>query len=155
VTPNRSGLLVSLGSSETPVDTQSTVGWVTTRGPVEVRSASAHVASVAVARPASLSKPVRKGLNIEFSNGQMTIHSGGLTLSEILYQIQKATCAEIAIPSGTAQDKVAADFGPGTPSEVLGEMLNGSGLNFVVVGSETKPNLLRSVILTRKSEVAE
>ena len=156
VTPNSSGLLVSLGSSETPVDTQSTIGWVTTRGPVEVRSASAHVGSVAAARPAAVSKsPARKGLSIEFSNGQMTIHSGGATLSEILYQIQKVTGAEIAIPSGTEQDKVAADFGPGTPSEVLGELLNGSGLNFVVVGQETNPNLLRSVILTRKSEVAE
>src|SRR5262249_53990823 len=60
----------------------------------------------------------------------------------------------IAIPSGSEQDKVAADFGPGTPSEVLGELLNGSDLNFVVVGSEANPNLLRSVILTRKSEVA-
>lgn len=154
LTPNSSGLLVSLGSSGTPVDTQSTIGWVTTRGPVEVRPASARVGSTAALRPAA-AKPVRKGLSIEFSNGQMTIHSGGATLSEILYQIQKVTGAEIAIPSGTEQDKVAADFGPGTPSEVLGELLNGSGLNFVVVGQEKNPNLLRSVILTRKLDVAE
>src|SRR5215475_9703718 len=46
VTPNNSGLLVSLGSSETPVDTQSTIGWVTTRGPVELRSAKAAVTQV-------------------------------------------------------------------------------------------------------------
>src|SRR5262249_39772618 len=112
--------------------------------------------SVEIRKPATIAKaPARKGLSIEFSNGQMTIHSGGATLSEILYQIQKVTGAEIPIPSGTEQDKVAADFGPGTPSEVLGELLNGSGLNFVVVGSETNPNLLRSVILTRKLEVAE
>lgn len=156
VTPNSSGLLVSLGTSENPVETQSTIGWVTTRGPVEVRTASARVAapSVEIRKPATIAKaPARKGVSIEFSNGQMTIHSGGATLSEILYQIQKVTGAEIAIPSGTEQDKVAADFGPGTPSEVLGELLNGSGLNFVVVGSEANPNLLRSVILTRKSDV--
>jgi AMIN domain len=158
VTPNSSGLLVSLGASETPVDTQSTIGWVTTRGPVDVRPASARIAahSVEIHKPATITKaPARKGLSIEFSNGLMTIHSGGATLSEILYQIQKVTGAEIAIPSGTEQDKVAADFGPGTPSEVLGDLLNGSGLNFVVVGQESNPNLLRSVILTRKSEVAE
>lgn len=155
LTPNSSGLLVSLGSSGTPVDAQSTIGWVTTRGPVEVRPASARVGSTAALRPATAAKPVRKGLSIEFSNGQMTIHSGGATLSEILYQIQKVTGAEIAIPSGTELDKVAADFGPGTPSEVLGELLNGSGLNFVVVGQEQNPNLLRSVILTRKLDMAE
>lgn len=156
ITPNNAGLLVSIGSSEDPVDAQSTIGWVTTRGPAEVHAASARTASVEVRKPATISKaPARKGLSIEFSNGQMTIHSGGATLSEILYQIQKVTGAEIAIPSGTEQDKVAADFGPGTPSEVLGELLNGSGLNFVVVGTEANPNLLRSVILSRKSEVAE
>jgi hypothetical protein len=38
---------------------------------------------------------------------------------------------------------------------VLGQLLNGSGLNFVVVGSEANPNQLRSVILSRKSEGAE
>jgi len=156
LTPNSSGLLVSLGSSETPIDSQSTIGWVTTRGPVDVRPASARIAPQSVeVRKHVARTPARKGLSIEFANGQMTIHSGGATLSEILYQIQKVTGAEIAIPSGTELDKVAADFGPGTPSEVIGELLNGSGLNFVVVGSETNPNLLRSVILTRKSELAE
>src|SRR5215813_13667019 len=92
ITPNGAGLLVSLGSSENPVDAQSTIGWVTTRGPAEVRAANTRVASPAVRKPATISKaPARKGLSIEFSNGQITIHSGGATLSEILYQIQKVT----------------------------------------------------------------
>src|SRR6266700_1147999 len=106
----------------------------------------------------SLFRRVRQGklrrclnsVNVQFSNGLLTIHSTGATLSEVLFQIQKQTGAEIAIPSGTEQDRVAADFGPGSPSEVLGALLNGSGLNFVVVGSEVDPHVLRSVILSRK-----
>jgi AMIN domain len=160
VTPNAAGLLVSVGSdSQNSADAQSTIGWVSTKLAATTASnlrAPAEVRNVAVRKGSAPPKtPTRKGLSIEFSNGLMTIHSGGATLSEILFQIQKVTGAEIAIPAGTEQDRVAADFGPGKPSEVIGELLNGSGLNFVVVGSDANPNILRSVILTRQSEVAQ
>lgn len=162
VTPNSGGLLVSLGSdSQSPVDSQSTIGWVSSKTPVTLKPASAQRPGFEIKKesaqlmPAPSKAAPRKGLSIEFADGLMTIHSGGATLSEILFQIQKVTGAEIAIPSGTEQERVAADFGPGPASEVLGELLNGSGLNFVVVGSETNPNFLRSVILSRKSDVIE
>jgi hypothetical protein len=157
VTPNATGVLVSLGSdSESAVDTQSTIGWVSTKSLTAAKPAITQIASFQVKKGSATSKaPPRKGLSIEFADGLMTIHSGGATLSEILFQIQKVTGAEIAIPAGTEQDKVAADFGPGPASEVLGELLNGTGLNFVVVGSEADHNMLRSVILSRKSETQE
>ena len=162
VTPNAGGLLVSVGSDpENPVDAQSTIGWVSSKTPATLKPASIKKPASTQAMPFEMKRTAtpkaaaRKGLSIEFADGLMTIHSGGATLSEILFQIQKVTGAEIAIPSGTEQDRVAADFGPGPASEVLGQLLNGSGLNFVVVGSEANPNQLRSVVLSRKSEVAE
>jgi hypothetical protein len=79
----------------------------------------------------------------------MTIHASNATLSEVLFEVQKQTGAEIAIPSGTEQDRVAADFGPAPATAVMQQLLNGAGLNFVVVGSETDPNALKSVILSR------
>jgi hypothetical protein len=91
------------------------------------------------------------GVTVKFENGQLTIHAADATLSEVLFQIQKVTGAEIAIPSGTEQQHVASDFGPASPSAVLAELLNGSGLNFVVVGSPSNPNILRSVVLTQNS----
>jgi hypothetical protein len=156
VTPNSSGLLVSIGSdAKNSADAQSTIGWVSTRLALKAASTPNVVPEVRSRAMSIKAAPSRKGLSIEFSGGLMTIHSGGASLSEILFQVQKVTGAEIAVPAGTEQDRVAADFGPGPVSEVLGELLNGSGLNFVVVGSEANPNVLRSVILTRKSEVAE
>src|SRR6266700_3156504 len=159
VTPNATGVLVSLGSdSESAVDAQSTIGWVSTKSLTAAKPAITQRASFEVREGngnGTAKAPPRKGLSIEFADGLMTIHSGGATLSEILFQIQKVTGAEIAIPAGTEQDKVAADFGPGPASEVLGELLNGTGLNFVVVGSEADHNMLRSVILSRKSETQE
>ena len=150
VAPDSSGLLVTLGSGqESTNNSAATIGWVSTK-----RSSSSVTApaNLVASRVVSTPKPaLTNGVNVQFAGGQLTIHAGNASLSEVLYQIQKKTGAEVAIPSGTEQERVAADFGPGTPSQVLAELLNGSGLNFVVIGSASDPNALRSVILTRKS----
>jgi len=153
IVPNSSGLLVSLGNDRESAADAPTIGWVSAKssgkGSVKVTSAPAsQLLGKNLLHPA-VSK---NGVNVQFVNGILSVQATGATLSEVLFQIQKQTGAEIAIPSGTEQDRVAADFGPGPAREVLGELLTGSGLNFVVVGSETDPKALRSVILSRKSD---
>jgi AMIN domain len=150
IVPDKSGVLVTIGGGEgAPTDPGTTVGWVSTKS-TPARPGSAKTSqSVRVAAVAARQQIPINGVSVEFTDGQLTVHANNATLSEVLFQIQKKTGAEIAIPSGTEQDRVAADFGPGTPSEVLSQLLNGSGLNFVVVGSETNPKILRSVLLTR------
>lgn len=151
VTPNASGVMVSLGSNgESAKNSAPAIGWV-----------SARVRTVHSA-PAVLKKATAKqqfqgvnGVTVRYDNGQLSIHAENATLSEVLFQIQKQTGAEIAIPSGTEQERVSSDFGPGTASEVLGQLLNGTGLNFVVVGSASAPNQLGSVILSRKTGEAD
>lgn len=151
VTPSDSGIIVSLGhSDQSAANAAPAIGWVsaqvsTTRtGPMVLRKTAAAGGSVPNSATAN-------GASVQFANGLLTIHANNATLSEVLFQIQKITGAEIAIPSGTEQERVASDFGPGTPSEVMGELLNGSGLDFVVVGSPSDPNQLRSVILSRNT----
>lgn len=148
ITPDSSGVLVTIGGGAgTPADAETTIGWVSTKSPAH------HVSSARTSAPemasARRSAPVN-GVSVDFANGMLSIHANNASLSEVLFQIQKKTGAEIAIPAGTEQERVAADFGPGTPSEVLSLLLNGSGLNFVVVGSESDPNVLRSVLLSAK-----
>jgi hypothetical protein len=154
VVPNPSGLLVSLGNDSesagnTPAANTPAIGWVSAGAGVKVISVSASIGvKKSVSRPGI---PVNS-VSVQFADGLLSIQANGATLSEVLFQIQKATGAEIAIPSGTEQDRVAAEFGPGPAGEVLSELLNGSGLNFVVVGSESDPKVLRSVLLSRKPE---
>jgi AMIN domain len=143
VAPNDSGLLVTLGSGSEGKASAPAIGWLSTR------TANRHTAPAVLRKAAVTASPSVNGVTVQFASGLLTIHARNATLSEVLFQIQKITGAEIAIPSGTEQEHVASDFGPGTPSEVLGELLNGSGLNFVVVGSASDPNQLRSVILSR------
>lgn len=149
VVPNASGVLVSLGTESEDAGTpEPAIGWVS----ANVRNV--HSAPL-VQKPSARQASRVNGVSVLFSNGQLTIHAENATLSEVLFQIQKRTGAEIAIPSGTEQERVAADFGPGTASEVMGELLNGTGLNFVVVGSPSDPTQLRSVLLSRKAGDAD
>ena len=150
VTPNAGGILLSLGSEgESAQTAQPAIGWVSAKVR-NVRAAPVVLKKAIATMPASVN-----GVTVQFANGQLAIHATNATLSEVLFQIQKCTGAEIAIPAGSEQERVAADFGPGTASDVMGQLLNGTGLNFVVVGSPSNPNQLRSVILTRKTGGAD
>ncbi len=157
ITPSGLGFTVSLGHEEptpaTDSSSQPTIGWVLQRT-ASTRTAGSSSAPVVKTIAASAPAPVN-GVHVRFANGQLEIHAHNATLSEVLFQVQKQTGAEIAIPAGTEQEHVEIDSGPAPASAVLAELLNGSGLNFVVVGSESDPNALRSVLLSRKSGFAE
>lgn len=153
VAPDSTGLVITLGND--PASGQpagDTIGWVSHAA--HSRSVSIQpivsVKAPATPRPATPSPAPANGVTVQFASGQMSIHARDANLSEVLYQIQKITGAEIAIPSGTEQERVAGDFGPGAPNQVLAELLNGSQLNFVVIGSNADPAILRSVVLSRK-----
>src|SRR5439155_8566039 len=152
VLPTASGLVVSLGSdSETATSAQPTIGWVSTK--YSASTLANQIVPVMGRKNGVRQDQALNGnkVSVQYVNGLISIHARGATLSEVLFQIQKQTGAEIAIPSGTERERVAADFGPGRASEVLAQLLNGSGLNFVAVGSEADPNALRSVILSSNS----
>src|SRR6185312_15043465 len=111
-------------------DSQPTVGWVLQRV-ASTRTSDPSRAPVVKTIAANASAPV-KGVNVRFANGRLEIHAHDATLSEVLFQIQKQTGAEIAIPAGTEQERVFIDAGPAPAGQVLSELLNGSSLNFVV-----------------------
>jgi AMIN domain len=157
ITPGPSGFTVNLGagSGNTATDSDSppTIGWVTQK--IAPTRMSPQASPAVVKRiTASVQAPVN-GVRVQFAKGLLEIHARNATLSEVLFQIQKQTGAEIAIPAGTEQQRVFVDSGPAPASTVLAELLNGSGLNFVVVGSEANPNMLRSVILSHKTGFAD
>ena len=151
IVPDNSGVLVTIGGgADAPSDPGTTIGWVSTKSPAARVSAAKTTPQVQASNATTRRAAPVNGVRVEFANGLLSIHANNATLSEVLFQIQKKTGAEIAIPAGTEQERVAADFGPASPSEVLSQLLNGSGLNFVVVGSESDPNALRSVLLSPK-----
>jgi hypothetical protein len=93
--------------------------------------------------PAPQTPPV----TVSFVNGLLSIHAEKATLAQVLFEVQRQTRADIAIPAGAEQEEVAADLGPAPARDVLAALLNGSHYNFIFVGNELA---LEQVILTRQ-----
>jgi hypothetical protein len=116
--------------------------------PSEAPEASAP-APEAPARPQEAPAPApQPAVTVTYENGMLRIVADKATLSQVLYEVQRRTQAEIAIPAGAEQEKVVADLGPAPARVVLAELLNGSAYNFIFVGDELA---LQRVILTRRA----
>jgi hypothetical protein len=112
------------------------------------RVATAEVSNMPPPRPVvSQSPPPKPLVNVTFVNGMLRIRTEKATLAQVLFEVQRQTQAEIAIPAGAEQEEVAVDLGPAPARDVLGSLLNGSLYNFVFVGEELS---LERVILTRR-----
>jgi hypothetical protein len=98
------------------------------------------------------SEAPRPPLQVSYQHGMLAIHSDKATLSEVLYAIQQKTGADIAIPAGAEQEKVAAEVEPAPAPEVLARLLNGSRFNFLILSSPNDPNKLDRVILSTRGD---
>jgi len=108
---------------------------------------AAAVSNTAVASSAADSAPPPPPVTVTLVNGMLTIRTQRATLAQVLFEVQRRTQAEIAIPAGAEQEEVAVDLGPAPARDVLGSLLNGSPYNFIFVGDELR---LERVILTRR-----
>jgi hypothetical protein len=118
-------------------------------------NASFSVQGVKVTPPPAAPPPPQKvPLRVTFQNGLLTIHSDKASLSEILFAVHQRTGADIGIPAGAEQEKVAAQIGPGSAPEVLAQLLNGSSFNFLILSAADNPRNLDRVILTPRGETA-
>jgi hypothetical protein len=108
--------------------------------------ASDQASQSAAPEPAT---PPAPAVTVTYEHGLLSIHSDKATLSQVLYEVQLRTQADIAIPAGAEQEKVIAELGPAPARDVLSQLLNGSAYNFIFVGEELA---LQRVILTRRAE---
>src|ERR1700730_7182466 len=113
------------------------------------RVATAAVSNMTPPRPAlsEAPPPPKPPVTVTFVNGMLSIRTEKATLAQVLFEVQRQTQAEIAIPAGAEQEEVAVDLGPAPARDVLGSLLNGSPYNFIFVGDELS---LERVILTRR-----
>jgi len=97
--------------------------------------------------PPPAAPPPKPLVTVTFENGMLRIRAEKATLAQVLFEVQRQTQAEIAIPAGAEQEEVDADLGPAPVLEVLASLLNGSPYNFILVGNEIS---IDRVILTRR-----
>jgi hypothetical protein len=118
---------------------------------VPVPPPSAPAAAEAPALPPGPPKKVQSS----FQDGLLSVTSSDGSLADVLNEIRQQTGADIAVPAGAEQEKVAAVLGPACPREVLSQLLNGSRYNFIIVGSDGDANKVDRVILSAKNEAAD
>jgi hypothetical protein len=111
------------------------------------RTSAAGADAMVPGPPSASDQASRPSLVVVYENGLLQIHADKATMAEVLFEVQRQTQAEIAIPSGAEQEKVVADIGPASSRDVLAALLNGSPYNFIFVGTEEK---LERVVLTRR-----
>jgi len=117
--------------------------------PSMVGATSVPAVSAVPQAPPPPPEPPKPAVNVSFQNGLLRIHTEGGTLAEVLFEVQRQTQAEIAIPAGAEQEQVVADLGPAPARDVLASLLNGSSYNFIFVDGEQGRGL-EKVILSRK-----
>ncbi|MGA9546017.1 MAG: hypothetical protein WBQ85_20750 [Candidatus Sulfotelmatobacter sp.] len=100
--------------------------------------------------PAVASKPV-----VTFTNGKLTVEAWNASLAEVLRAISARTGAVIDFPAGSAANRIYLREGPGTIRQVLASVLNGSGFNYVIVGSPDSPDKLTRVVLAKVGQTAD
>jgi hypothetical protein len=103
--------------------------------------------TAALLRAVSAAPPPKPLVTVTFENGMLRIRVEKATLAQVLFEVQRQTQAEIAIPAGAEREEVAVDLGPAPARDVLASLLNGSPYNFIFVGNELS---LERVILTRR-----
>jgi len=105
--------------------------------------------SAAVELPPQPAEPPKPPLEVTFHNGMLRIRTERATLAQVLFEVQKQTGADIAIPAGAESEEIAADLGPAPAREVLAALLNGSRYNFVFVGNNRGRALQKAILSVR------
>ncbi len=106
---------------------------------------------VAVPETAQPAPPRAKNVEVTFQDGRLHLISNKASLAEVLTEVSVKTGAVIPLPPGAEQENVVISAGPGTPREVLSQLLNGSLYNFIIVGKDEDANQIERVVLSAKT----
>ena len=93
--------------------------------------------------------PPQPAMNVTFHNGMLHIHADRVTLAQVLFEVQRQTGAEIAIPAGAEAEEMSAELGPAPAREVLASLLNGSRYNFIFVGNDRGHTFQKAILSVR------
>jgi hypothetical protein len=94
--------------------------------------------------PSLLQQPAREA-QIVFAGDTLSIHADNSSLTAILRQF--ATRSGMQVEGLSSDERVFGTFGPGTPRDVLADLLNGTAYNLVLLG-DLSNGAPRELILT-------
>jgi hypothetical protein len=106
-------------------------------------------ALTSVSNETTAAPPPKPPVDVTFQNGLLRIYTERATLAQVLFEVQRQTGAEIAIPAGAESEEIAVELGPAPAREVLAALLNGSRYNFIFIGNSRGRNLQKAILSVR------
>jgi hypothetical protein len=85
---------------------------------------------------------------VTYQYGMLSISASNSTLGQVLRAVEAETGASVDFPADAGSERVAAQLGPGTPTEVLAKLLNGLKFNYIIVGEPGDSGRLQKLILS-------
>jgi hypothetical protein len=140
------------------VPTQSSPNRNAQGGPPAVLAASASKPAQQEAMPQQAPPPVTQTQapaappQVTYEAGQLTIVAENSKLSDVLSSLRACTGADIDLPASASGDRIWARLGPGPARQILATLLSGTKLDYVIQASETDPDGIRNVWLTRRTD---
>jgi hypothetical protein len=95
--------------------------------------------------------PQESKLQVEFLNNRLRIDAENIALRDTLKAVSARTGAEVQFPAGALGEHIFVHLGPGTPRDVVTQLLKGSQFNYVILSSPSEPAGVVRVILSRSS----
>jgi hypothetical protein len=87
---------------------------------------------------------------VTYEGGLLTITAPNSTLADILNAVRARIGTKVEFPSSAAQERVALRLGPGSPRDVLAQLLHGSPFDYILLGSDQDPNAVTQIMLMRR-----
>lgn len=98
--------------------------------------------------PSGTAPPSHPAPVVSYSGGQLHIDVLDWTLGDLLTKVAALTGAKLDLPAAASTERVATvQLGPGSPRQILTALLNGSGFDYVILGSDTDPDNVQKVML--------
>jgi len=85
---------------------------------------------------------------VAYQNGLLTITAQNATLHEIMDRVRESTGAVVEVPA--LNERVTVQLGPQPPAIVIAALLEGSPVNYVIVGGAGDANAIRAIQVTSK-----
>lgn len=103
-----------------------------------VLSGAFAFAAVLQAHAQQTTPPPPQPAHVIYTDGQLTVDASNSSLNQILRDIAHETGMKIT--GGVTDERVFGKYGPAAPSKVLGELLDGTGTNMMLLhASATAP----------------
>jgi hypothetical protein len=97
------------------------------------------------------SQPAPPAPIAQLKNGELFIQANGQDLASVIDAIRSATGISVEMPAESQPEPVFLSMGPASTKDALIALIEGSKYNYIIVGSEKDPQLVKRLILSERT----